>query len=99
MKLVCLVDYLIVDVGIVSGVCNVVAALYEIFSYNIVDECLIDMSDVSVTRNGDTAGVHFDFVAVHRLEFFFSSRKRVVDFKHLFFLFADRLFRFGEKFL
>ena len=57
-------DDFIVYVGIISRVSNVVTLLFQIFSYNIVNYCLICVTYVRFARHRDAARVHFDFACL-----------------------------------
>ena len=72
-------DDLVVYVGIVAGVCHPIALLLQKLTEHIVDDRLIGVPDMRLARNRDPAGVHFDLTRFERNEFFFSSRKRIIQ--------------------
>ena len=84
-RLVGFCDNLVVNVRVVAGIVDFVADFLEILADDIVNQRLIGVTDMGVTRHRDTARIHIDLSVVKRNEVFFFSCESVVNF-HSFLL-------------
>ena len=54
----------VVHVGVVACVSDVIATHHQILADDVVNQCLIGVTDVCFATDGDTAGVHCHFAFV-----------------------------------
>ena len=78
-------DDFVVHVRIVSGIGDFIPLFFQKFAHDVVNERLISVPDMRFARHRNAARVHLYLSLFQRDEFFFSFRKRIVNF-HIIFL-------------